>query len=169
VIIITRSCKYSRCLIPVVLLISALVTIPLAAAENTPNSSGAGPVVNENGTVTIDGITLPVVESKAYPLNASEFSTPLTREQFIAGNRQYIEFLTEHFGKEQAEKMVNDEYDRLTNQTHRPDTGATPGRNTVSVPVTAVTTPSATQSAPLPAILVITACAVAIAGLWRRR
>ncbi|MFA7304137.1 MAG: hypothetical protein WC015_06490 [Methanoregula sp.] len=136
------------------LLLVALVTIPIVIAENITNRSGAEPVVNENGTMTIEGITLPVVESKAYPFNSSEFDTPLTREQFIAGNQRYIEFLTEYFGKEQAETWVNDEYDRLTNQTRPPDTQGIPGQDTGTIRVTVVTTPSATQSASLPAGIV---------------
>ncbi|MFA5414728.1 MAG: hypothetical protein WC295_04475 [Methanoregula sp.] len=149
------------------LLLVALVTIPIVIAENITNRSGAEPVVNENGTMTIEGITLPVVESKAYPFNSSEFDTPLTREQFIAGNQRYIEFLTEYFGKEQAEKRVNDEYDRLTNQTRPPDTQGIPGGNIGTVWVTGVTTPSATQSAPLPAGVVFGSLLCAV--FFRRR
>jgi hypothetical protein len=106
------------------LLLTAGVMIPFVTAENVANSSGTVPVVSENGTVTIDGITLPVVEVKVYPFNASEFSTPLTKEQFITVNRHYIEYLTEHFGKERAEQMMNAEYDRHTNSSAR--AGSTP-------------------------------------------
>jgi len=117
--------KYVWCsIILFALLLAAGVMIPFVTAENVTNSSGTGPVVNDNGTLTIDNVTFPLIESEEYPLNTTEVDHPLTREQFFAVNRQYIEFLTEQFGKEQAEQMVNAEYDRHTNSSAR--AGSTP-------------------------------------------
>jgi len=110
----------------VFLLLATLIMIPLVTAENPTNNSGTGPIVHDNGTVTIDGVTHPLIEEKEFPLNTTEVDHPLTREQFVAVNRQYIEYLTEHFGKERAEQMVNAEYDRHTNASSRG--GSTPDR-----------------------------------------
>jgi hypothetical protein len=109
-----------------VLLMAAWITISPVTAENSAHNSDTKIVVNENGTMTIDGITLPVVKSQVYPLPASESDTPLTREQFLAVNQPYIEFLTEKFGKERADHIVNDEIDRRTD-------ASSPGANSASV------------------------------------
>ncbi|WAC04834.1 MAG: hypothetical protein OS112_10325 [Methanoregula sp.] len=145
------------------LLLAAMVVIPTAAAENGTNINGFEPVRNENGTVTIDGITLPVVESRAYPINTSEFDAPLTREQFIAGNQRYIAFLTEQLGKEQAETMVNDEFDRITNASKmRADTAP------ATVPLQSPSAPPP-QPAPLSAIPAIGACVtISVFSITRR-
>lgn len=103
----------------IVFLLATPIMIPLVTAENPRNNSGTGPTVHDNGTVTIDAVTLPLIESKEFPLNTTEVDHPLMREQFFAVNRQYIEYLTEHFGKECAEQMVNAEYDRHTNSSSR--------------------------------------------------
>jgi hypothetical protein len=105
----------------IILALATLIMIPLVTAENPTNNSGTGPIVNDNGTVTINGVTLPLITSKELPLNTTEVDHPLTREQFFAVNWQYIEYLTEHFGKERAEQMVNAEYDRHPNSTSRVD------------------------------------------------
>lgn len=107
-----------------ILILSFLFSGPVLALESGTSNSSTGLVVNDNGTLTIDNITLPLIESEEYPLNTTEAGHPLTREQFFVVNRHYIEYLTEHFGKERAEQMMNAEYDRHTNSSAR--AGSTP-------------------------------------------
>jgi len=55
---------------------------------------------------------------------------PLTREQFLAVNREYVTYLEKEIGQEKAEKMVNDEYTRSIGHPcwtcHRATTSSSP-------------------------------------------
>lgn len=100
----------------VLFLLAVLITAP-ALADPDAATPYPTPIVNDNGTVTINNSTLPLVESRAIELNDSELAAldkPMSREEFMEANRQYIDFLAEQFGREQAEKMANAEYDRAT-------------------------------------------------------
>lgn len=145
--------------------LAVLVTAP-ALADPDAATPYPTPIVNENGTVTIDNVTLPLVESRAVELNDSELAAlnkPMSREEFMEANRQYIDFLAEKFGREQAEKMANAEYDRATSGASLPS--ATLNRTVTSEGTPAGTgTESATQPAPVP-IIVSLAAAGAAAGI----
>ncbi|MFA6331391.1 MAG: hypothetical protein WCX22_00425 [Methanoregula sp.] len=160
-----------RRLLCCVLFLAVLITIPVAAEQST---AGEYPklIVNVNGPVTIYNIILPSVEAKVYTLNESEvaarFSRPLTREEFFAVNRQYIDFLTEQFGKERAEKMANDEYDRATNGPALPGSSGTttaPQPDPTEIPAPA----PATKPAPLPGIISLVALGATTAMIMIRK
>jgi hypothetical protein len=58
-------------------LMSILFSRPVVALGNRTGNSGTGPGVYENGTITIDGTTLPLIEPEASPLNrATNVSAP---------------------------------------------------------------------------------------------
>lgn len=69
--------------------------------------------VTENGTAATAGNTTPSDESRSYPMNITDANkNPMTREQFLEANREYIAYLAKEIGEEKAENMVNDEYRR---------------------------------------------------------
>ena len=144
------------------LILAMLVTAPALAGPDasTPYPT---PIVNDNGTVTINNITLPLVESRAVELNDSEIAAlnhPLTRGEFMEANRQYIDFLAGQFGREQAEKMANAEYDRATSGSSLPSAPVNRTVTAEGTPEGAGTVP-ATQPASVPIIISLGAAGAA--------
>ena len=67
----------------------------------------------DKGTVTVECTLPPKGETLTYRANITDMNkNPLTREQFLAVNREYLSYLAKEIGQEKAEKMVNDEYTR---------------------------------------------------------
>jgi len=63
--------------------------------------------------MTVECTLPPKGETQTYRANITDMNkNPLAREQFLAGNREYLSFLAKEIGQEKAEKMVNDEYTR---------------------------------------------------------
>jgi hypothetical protein len=68
---------------------------------------------NDNSTVTIERTLPPQGETQTYRANITDMNkNPLTREQFLEVNREYLSFLAKEIGQEKAEQMMNDEYSR---------------------------------------------------------
>ncbi|MFA6361915.1 hypothetical protein [Methanoregula sp.] len=134
--------------------LAVLVTTP-ALADPDAAIPYPTPIVNDNGTVTLNNVTLPLIESRAIVLNDSELvarNNPMTHEEFMEANRQYIDFLAGQFGRAQVEKMANAEYDPATSGSSLPSapvngTGTTAGTGTVP----------ATKPAPVPGIVSLAA------------
>jgi hypothetical protein len=70
-------------------------------------------LANDNSTATVERTLPPKGETRSYRANITDMNKdPLTREEFLEVNREYMAFLTKEIGQEKAEQMVNDEYSR---------------------------------------------------------
>jgi len=70
-------------------------------------------LTHDNNTVTVESTLPPKGETQSYRAIITDMNkNPLTREQFLAVNREYLAFLAKEIGQEKAEQMVNDEYSR---------------------------------------------------------
>jgi hypothetical protein len=107
----------------------AMVSV-VSAGENfasstnilTPLESGDfQSVINTNETKTISGLTLNTVKTSSFLVDSGKFDDPLTREEFIRNNQESIDKIAQVYGKEAAEKMVGDEFDRLINNLKKSD------------------------------------------------
>jgi len=111
-----------------VVLLLALVTIAGCTGVSGPDQVHSGipqvtsdtvapdirpePLSTDNSTATTDCIERSG-ESRSYPMNITDANkNPMTREQFLEVNREYIASLAKEVGVENATKMVNDEYRR---------------------------------------------------------
>ena len=66
-----------------------------------------------NTTPTAESTLPPKGETQSYRANITDMNKdPLTREEFLAANREYMAFLAKEIGQEKAEQMINDEYSR---------------------------------------------------------
>ena len=68
---------------------------------------------DDNTTVTAESTLPPKGETQSYRANITDMNKdPLTREEFLEVNREYMAFLAKEIGQEKAEQMLNDEYSR---------------------------------------------------------
>jgi hypothetical protein len=89
---------------------SATTPVP---AEIPPPDNPQQSLPHDNGTVTVECTLPPKGETLTYRANITDMNkNPLTREQFLAVNREYISYLAKEIGPEKAEQMMNDEYTR---------------------------------------------------------
>ena len=87
-------------------------TTPIPAEIPSPDNMQQS-FPHDNGTVTVECTLPPKGETQTYRANITDMNkNPLTREQFLAVNREYMTYLEKEIGQEKAEKMVNDEYTR---------------------------------------------------------
>ncbi len=91
------------------LLLAAMAMVPMVSAADDSKIQ-INPL--EKKTLTIDGITLPVVYSKSIPYDSSKTDNVFTKEKFLADNQEYIDYLAEKYGKETALKLADEEYTR---------------------------------------------------------
>jgi len=85
----------------------------LVPAEIPPQDNPQQFFPHDNGTVTVECTLPPKGETLTYRANITDMNkNPLTREQFLEVNREYLSYLAKEIGQEKAEKMVNDEYTR---------------------------------------------------------
>jgi len=113
------------CAVLLALLLAGMAMVPIAGAlegshsviefqtqiENFDFQSA----INTNETKTITGLTLDTVKTSAFSIDPNEYDNPLSREEFIKNNQESIDLISQIYGKEAAEKMINDEFDRLVN------------------------------------------------------
>lgn len=91
---------------------SGTIHVP-AESLVSPHSQDPSPA-KDNSTVTVGTTRAAEGGTQTYRANITDMNkNPLTREQFLAVNREYIAFLAKELGQEQAEQMVNAEYSRL--------------------------------------------------------
>jgi hypothetical protein len=89
-----------------VLMLAAMVMVPAGAAHaDDMQDALSGSLAN--GTTTYHGDVLRVVRWVDHPINASKVNKPLTREEFISINREYIQYLIETIGPDAAMADVN--------------------------------------------------------------
>jgi hypothetical protein len=87
-------------------------TTPVPAEIPSPDNLQQS-LPHDNETVTVECTLPPKGETLTYRANITDMNkNPLTREQFLAVNREYVSYLAKEIGQEKAEKMVNDEYTR---------------------------------------------------------
>jgi len=94
-------------------LLAAMTMVPMVSAENSLVNSDVQSIYLKNQTITISGITLPDANSTSHSFDYAKFSTPLTREEFMSYNKEYLDFLSQKIGRDAAIKMQNDEYTKL--------------------------------------------------------
>ena len=92
------------------LLLAGMAMVPIVSAVSVSETSDVMSDSLANETKTINGETLPVIQWVTHEIDASEYSKPLTREEFLAVNKEYIDYISKTAGKEAAEKYVNDFY-----------------------------------------------------------
>lgn len=88
-------------------------TIPVPAESlASPDNQQESPAP-ENSTMTVGRTRSAEGDIQAYRVNITDMNkNPLTREQFLAANREYIAFLAKELGQEKAEQIANAEYSR---------------------------------------------------------
>jgi len=96
------------------LLFAAMTMVPMMSAANADSSINPQSVNLTDKTMKISGVSLKVAPSNVFTLDRSLDTQPLTKEQFIKSNKKNIEFLSQQFGKEAAQKMTNEQYTHLT-------------------------------------------------------
>lgn len=70
-------------------------------------------LTNASSTVTAERTLPPKGETQSYRANITDMNKdPLTREEFLEANREYMAFLAKELGQEKAEQMMNDKYSR---------------------------------------------------------
>lgn len=77
-----------------------------AAGDSEPVDIMSDSLVNQ--TSTINGETMPEIQWVNHQIDGSKVNKPLTREEFLSVNREYIDYLEKTVGKESADKFVND-------------------------------------------------------------
>jgi hypothetical protein len=88
-------------------------TLVPAESPASPDNQQQSPA-HDNSTVTVERTGSPEGGTVAYRANITDMNkNPLTRDQFLATNREYIAFLAKELGQEKAEQIVNAEYFRL--------------------------------------------------------
>jgi hypothetical protein len=90
------------------LLLAGMMMIPIVSAVNAsePSDVMSNSLVNE--TTKNNDETLPAIQWVTHEIDASKYSKPLTREEFVAANKEYLDYISKTAGKETAEKYVND-------------------------------------------------------------
>ncbi|MFA6332849.1 MAG: hypothetical protein WCX22_07855 [Methanoregula sp.] len=70
-------------------------------------------LTNASSTVTAERTLPPKGETQSYRANITDMNKdPLTREEFLEVNQEYMAFLAKELGQEKAEQMMNDKYSR---------------------------------------------------------
>jgi hypothetical protein len=88
-------------------------TLVPAESPASPDNQQQSPA-HDNSTVTVERTGSPEGGTVAYRANITDMNkNPLTRDQFLATNREYIAFLGKELRQEKAEQIVNAEYFRL--------------------------------------------------------
>ncbi|MFA5331472.1 MAG: hypothetical protein WC342_03755 [Methanoregula sp.] len=98
-------------------LLAAMAIVPMVSAENVSETPDEMSDSLANETKTINGETLPVIQWVTHEIDGSKYNKPLTREEFLEVNKEYIEYINKTAGKEAAEKYVNDYYTKKTATT----------------------------------------------------
>jgi hypothetical protein len=85
---------------------------PQGIAVTVAPDTRSEPISKDNSTAAMDCIER-TGESRSYPMNVTDANkNPMTRKEFLEGNREYMAFLAKEIGMEKAEQMMNDEYSR---------------------------------------------------------
>jgi len=94
------------------LLLAAVVIVPmLSATGDSESGDKSDDIMSDslvNQTSTIHGETIPAIQWVNHQIDGSKVNKPLTREEFLSVNREYIDFLEKTVGKESADQYVND-------------------------------------------------------------
>ncbi|MDD1702521.1 MAG: hypothetical protein LUQ31_06040 [Methanoregula sp.] len=89
-----------------VLMLAAIVMVPAGAAHADDMQDALSESL-ANGTTVYHGDVLRIVQWVDHPIDASKVNKPLTRDEFISINREYIQYLIETAGPEAAMADVN--------------------------------------------------------------
>jgi hypothetical protein len=95
------------------LLLAGMAMVPIVNAANA-DSTIAPQSATTDDTLTISGVSLNVAPSTAFTVDLSKFNKPLTKDQFAKFNQKNIEYLSHQFGKAIAQKMSDDQYGQVT-------------------------------------------------------
>jgi len=90
------------------LLFAAVAIMPMLSATGDSESDDIMSDSLVNQTTTLKGEKLPAIQWVNHQIDGSKVNKPLTREEFLSVNREYIDYLEKTFGKESADKYVND-------------------------------------------------------------
>jgi hypothetical protein len=91
------------------LLLAAMAIVPMVSAD----TAGSQFTNTENQTMVVSGLKLPSGSTISYVIDATKYDTPLTREEFLSNNKEYIDFIAKQNGREAAVKTENEKYNQL--------------------------------------------------------
>jgi len=92
------------------LLLAAMVMVPLVSAACTSKTCDVMSDSLINQTTTIKGEKLPAIQWVNHQIDGSKVNKPLTKEEFLSVNKEYVDYLEKTVGKESAEKYVNEQF-----------------------------------------------------------
>ena len=91
------------------LLLVAMAMIPMVSAENSYTQSKEP----NNPIIPTTGIALRANDTIAHSIDSQKYDIPITREEFMSNNKEYIDFLAEKNGRKSAIKTMDEKYTTL--------------------------------------------------------